>query len=262
MSSSPLFVDTQVGSCDLVEPLRKLHLDIVPTRLESGDLMFEGRGVKGAPVLVGIEFKKLGELIDAFRSARLQGFQVPRMRETYQQSYLLIEGQPRYTRKGQLCHWQSRRGRRQCEVLPGRMTIGELLRRLAVLHLCTGIVPWFTTSRADTLQVISALYHTWTDVDLDEHKSHLELYVPPTASFIASPAQVTFRTFPDLGMRFSKAAERYFHKSITRAANASVEEWAALVTTHKGKTRRLGAKAAQRIVQFCQGEQDDVVQRD
>ena len=253
---SPLFVDTQAGSKELIEPLKRLRLDVVPTRLDSGDLMFEGRGVKGAPVLVGIEYKKLSELVESFRTERLQGFQVPRMRETYQWSYLFIEGSLLYNAKGRLCAWKNYRGHRQLVPCHGQMTVGELLRRLYVLHLCAGVVPWWTRDQRDTLQSISALYHTWTDVDLDEHKSHLALYVPP-APFGASRQRITLSTFPDVGKQFSRVAEKTFQRSIAAASTAPIEEWAALTATARnGSTRRLGMKAAQRIVNFCHGQEE------
>lgn len=248
-----ILVDNRAGSCELIKPLRKLGVEVESTRLAFGDLAWDGRGVKGASVSIGVEFKQLDELVAALRSERLQGYQMRGMRPVYDHSYLLIEGELLYDRAGALQYWIKTEKGRELAPLPGHMSVSELLKRIYVLHLCGGLNPWWTTNRADTLQSIVALYHTWADTDLDAHKSHIAMYEAPPLTPI-SEFRRTVRTLPGVGMRASLAVEQHFKGSLWRASAASVEEWAGIqVVGDNGKTKRLGTTVAQRIYTYCHG---------
>lgn len=244
-----LIVDDRAGSKELIHPLRRLGLDIEAARLDFGDLAWEGRGLKGQTVSIGVEFKHLRELVQALRTERLQGFQLPGMRQTYDHSYLLIEGEWLYDRKGQLL----RRKNRRTITLEGQMSVQELLKRKHVLHLCGGLNPITTLTREDTLQEILALYHTWTDVDLDKHKSHLAIYSAPPLIPI-SDFRGAVKQFPGVGMRMSLAVEKHFKGSLRKAVLAGPDEWADLETVDdEGKRRHFGMKNALKVVAFCKG---------
>jgi ERCC4-type nuclease len=246
-----IFVDYRAGSKELIAPLRKLGLEVEETTLEFGDVMFEGRGEGGGPVLVGIEFKKLEELVDAIRSERLQGYQMLGMRDVYKFSYLMYEGTVYFDKAGAL--QQKKKGRFGKEYfvpMPGSMSVSELIKRVNVLHLCGGLTPIPTQDRTHTLQSILALYRTFTDKDLDKHKSHIAAYEAPPIRPI-NGLRRTLKTFPEIGMKASLAAQLKFG-TLRDAVNATVEEWATLeVLDDKGKARRLGTTVAEKIVCFC-----------
>jgi ERCC4-type nuclease len=245
-----LLVDYREGSHDLVLPLQRMGLEVEETTLEFGDVSFIGRGNKGKAVSVGIEFKKLGEYVASLRSNRLCGHQLIGMRDAYDYSWLLIEGELLYDAKGGL---QRRAGKRKLKPLPGSMGISEYLKRTIVGHLCGGLNPWFSQNRADSLQFIQALYRTWTDVDLDKHRSHLAIYQAPTLIPV-SKTREAFNAWDHIGYAVSKAVEDKFG-SVRAAANASAEEWAALTTTDKnGNKRKLGMKDALKITTFLDGK--------
>lgn len=251
-----LYVDNRAGSSDLTKPLIALGVAVEATRLEFSDVMFEGRGEKGKPVSVGVEFKQLRELVQALRTERLQGYQMPGMRNTLDYSYLLIEGELLYDSKGRLQRREAkgRWSRNQLVLLEGNMTVSELLKRVYVMHLCGGLNPLWTLTRHDTLQAILALYHTWTDTDLDKHKSHLGIYNAPALVPI-SDVRHTFKTLPTIGRRVSLAVEQHFGGSLKRAVNAGVDEWASIqIVDDEGRSRRLGMKAARQIVSYCEGD--------
>ena len=235
-----LLVDFRAGSAELLEPLRKMGLPA-----ESGDIpadiAFEGRGEKGAPVMIGIEFKKLGELVQSLRTQRLQGYQLLKMREHFQFCYLLVEGDLRYDTKGQLLR---RAGRQDFKRLPGAMGVSELLKRLCVLQLCGGLHTIWALTRVDSLHWISALYRTWTDCDLDQHKSHIAIYQAPTLAPVSE-----FRAFisriDGISLRKSLTIEKHFGGSIRRAVNASKAEWM--------KVEGIGPLIAQHINDVMEG---------
>ncbi len=239
-----LLVDRRQGSHELVKPLKKLGLPVEETTLESADVMFEGRGEGGRPVLVGIEYKKLGELVQALRTERLQGHQLLKMQAAYDFNYLLIEGEVLYGPSGILVQPSGYR-RGQTRPIPGKMGVAELLKRLHTLHLRGGLNPLWSRSLPDTLQQITSLYRVWTDCALDEHKSHIAIYRPPALQPISQ-----FRTFVQSleGISFgtSKAIEAHFHGSIKAAVNASREEWL--------KIDGIGPKLATRIIGVFSGK--------
>lgn len=249
-----LLVDSRAGSHELIAPLQQLGLEAEETTLEYGDVTFEGQGEGGKPVHIGLEFKQLRECVASLRTGRLQGHQLPGMQQTYDYSWLLIEGELLFNAKGQLLCASHRRGTRELQRMPGTMGVSEFLKRILVLHLRGGLNPWFTRTRKETLKFIEVLYRTWTDQALDEHKSHLAIYTPPRLVPI-SPFREAVCKWPRIGLRTSKVVEECFGGSLRRAARASVDEWAALTTTDdKGRTKRLGQKAAQEIDRFLEGK--------
>jgi ERCC4-type nuclease len=109
-----ILLDNQEGSYELAfhEPLRSLldpcsnplcsssctwcrgsNRDM--TRLPSGDIMIIGKGPNNSPLSIGIEYKKVGELLDSLHSKRFQGFQHPNMCQDYQICFLLVAGRVR-----------------------------------------------------------------------------------------------------------------------------------------------------------------------
>jgi len=243
-----ILLDRRAGSIELEAPLKAAGLPIDVTTLEHGDLLFQGRGEGGKPVYIGVEYKKLGELVSSLRTGRLQGHQLYGMqRPTFDYSYLLIEGELLYDKYGKLL---KRRGRSSFMLMPGAMSVSELFKRIHVLHLVGGLNPAWVKARRDTVQWIHALYRVWTDSDLDKHKSHLTLYQPPTLIPL-SPFRNTVRIWPGIGIKTSLAVERHFEGSLRRAVQASATEWAEIRTTSdKGKVTRLGEAEAQRLVAF------------
>ena len=246
-----LLIDRREGSHDLVKPLLAMGLPIEEVTLDFGDIAFTGRGNGGKPVEIGVEFKTLSELCSALRTERLTGHQLPGMRKTFDYSWLLIEGELMFNPKGQLLRPSKFRSRKP-KLMEGSIGISEFNKRLLGLHISGGLTPWMTRNRAETLQWIAALYRTWTDKDLNQHDSHIGMYVAPTLVPISDERQALCR-YPGVGMAVSKAAIDKF-KTVRRASNATVHEWAGLQTIDRaGKSRKFGEKMARRVVNFLEG---------
>jgi len=214
-----LLVDERVGSRELCEPLQKLGLPAELTHLEFGDLAFEGRGEAGKLVSIGVELKNMRDLISSIRTDRLPGHQLPGLQRTYDFRWLLIEGLWRSDRKGLLQVESHGRWKK----VQGRMTVSELNKRVLVMLLRGGLVPWYTTTRHQTLEWLRDLYRTWTDVDLDKHQSHLAIYTPLTIRPISTFRQV-ISGLPGIGFKTSLVVEKHF-KTLARAMLASQQEW-------------------------------------
>lgn len=239
-----ILVDDRVGSIDLAEPLRKLGLDVAVTRLMFADVAFSGRGIKGAPVQIGIELKRLEDLTNSLRSGRLGGHQNPGLVTTYDYRWLVVEGDYGVDRQG-------------CMTVAGRfgktrathagMTLSEVEGRLLTMTVTSGLYTRHTTARWQTLRFMQRLYRWWNDTDMDSHKSHL-VSVAPTSPIQLDKFRELLRCLPGVGIGVSRAAKEYFG-SPAAALNGTVDEWAQLCVNG----RKLGKKAAMQIVAFCHG---------
>ena len=235
-----ILVDKRAGSHELKAPLEALGLQVEETTLDFGDLLFQGKRSDEKPVYIAIEHKKIGDLVNSFRTGRLPGHQAIGL-QAFDYRYLLIEGELLYDKRGKLLR---RRGRRDFQAIPGGMTIGELLKRVYREQIEVGLTPVFSRSRRDTLKLIEALYHVWTD----KGHSHIAVYTPPTLVPL-SQFRKTVITLPEIGVRTSAAVEQYFDGSLREAFAAFQHEWASIeITNDKGKVRKLGDKDAAKIV--------------
>lgn len=251
-----ILVDRRVGSKDLLVPLQKAGLDAELDDLQFADVAFMGRGIGGAPLMIGVELKTLADLVQSMTTERLQGFQLPGLLRTYdpdltgQRVYLIVEGEWKTDRNGRLVR---RVGPGLWKPMQGAPPASALRKRLLTLASRAGITVWSTSNRADTVAFVADLYRYWTDKRLDNHRSHLAIYSPDVDSRLLSTPSI-FRQvisgLPGIGMKVVEAAESYFEGSIKRAIMASPKVWAELTTTDReGNPRRFGAKKAEQLLQ-------------
>jgi ERCC4-type nuclease len=230
---------TKKGSPGLWEDLRKTTLPIERSTLDAGDLMFLGRGPEGKEVTVGLEFKKLRDLLQSLRTGRLQGKQLIGLQQ-YDFRYLLVEGEWRSDDKGMVT---VRAGRGIWKPVPGQFRASELDKTLLGLPLRAGVLVWATSTRRDTIRWIKSLYRNWTDNNWKDHTSHVAVYRPPTLVPI-SDFRTTVTTFPGIGLRTSLLVESHFGQSIRRAVGARAKEWS--------KIDGVGVKTAERVDRYLE----------
>lgn len=267
-----IYIDDQAGGRpnktnvprELMTGLEKLGLPVQLRRLKSGDIMFVGRGEKGAPLVVGIEFKKLPDLITSLNSGRLTSVgepgsknegQIPRMLRTFDRSILIIEGDWQRELDGSVSTWKSsgKRGR-----LKGSPNAMELRRRVRSIEVVTGIEVEWAPTRRWTLDFLYTEYRFWTDKDLDSHKSHLAVHVA-TPSFSMSDFRASLQVLlPGIGFAASKVVEQLVpcldeegkpSGSMRRLCLLTFKEWATLeLPDRHGGIKRLGEKRATAIM--------------
>lgn len=249
---SLLLVDGRAGSKELIEPLRELGLPVTRTTLDYGDVAFTGKGRKGKPVDIGIEFKTLNETIGSIRDGRLAGHQLPGLspfteQPTFDYAWLLIEGHWSHDRQGLVSAYS--KYKREWAPVPGKMNASEYEGHLLTYCLNAGVFVRETSSRRDTLRWLCRLYRWWTDKAMDGHKGHMAMHKPTTFIPLNDRRQAMTR-WPGVGVRVSLAAERAFG-SVANAAAANARQWAALEVPEKnGKSRMFGMKNAERVVEF------------
>jgi hypothetical protein len=256
-----LFVDTAVGSKDLVQQFRDMGLPAEPTHLSYADVAFEGRGNDDKHVMVGIELKKMtaksGDLMDSLRSGRLAGHQMLGLTgedRLYDYAWLLIEGAWQIGKQGETLLPVRRNYRTVWEPARGGMHASEMEKRILTLELLGGVRVRHTSARPATLHFIGALYRWFTDTTMDRHTTHLVDHEP--LGFIKlSEFRRAVMKWPGVGVRFSRPVEQHFAGSIRAAANADAQEWAGIVhyDQKQNKSRRFGIKSAEAVVRFLRG---------
>ena len=120
---------------------------------------------------------------------------------------------------------------------------------------------WAQTRRW-TLDFLFALYRTWVDKDLDEHRSHLAIHAPDADSALRLPMS-DFRAclqvlLPSVGFAASKVVEQLVpcldeegkpSGSMRRLCLLTFKDWATLeLPDRHGKVKRLGEKRATAIM--------------
>ena len=257
-----ILVDERIGSRELLAPLQRAGLEAELSHLDFADIAFLGRGIGGAPLMIGVELKRLPDLVQSITTDRLAGHQLPGLLRTYdpdltgQRVYLVVEGEWKTDRNGRLVR---RVGAGMWKPMQGSPPASALRKRLLTLATRAGVTVWMTASRVETVAFLTDLYRFWADSDLDSHRSHLAIYSPDVDSRLLSTPSI-FRQvvaqLPGVGMKVAEAAETYFKGSLYAAMTAS-EVYRANVTTldADGSPRRLGAKTAARIVQAINGKE-------
>lgn len=248
-------VDRRVGSAHL-HPLLPPGLAQLAT-LPYGDVCWYGVGPGGARVGVGVECKRVNDLLQCLHTGRFVGDQLPGMLAVYQYTYLLVEGMTRPGADGALEEWKPwangrggewrmvKAGARGCEwaVWEGHL---ETLRRKTPLRVV------YSTGPQHTAELILTLYKWWAHGGgWDAHTSHTGVHIPPEPSVGGVPRPAYRR----LVLRFAQQlpgvrevlAERVAgaFDTVRDMVRAGVEEWE--------KVEGIGAAKAVAIVSAIHG---------
>jgi len=250
----PLALDPRTGSGDLLRGLELLKVPVVTEILDFGDARIIGRGPGERPVLVGVEIKKLSDLLQCIKDERFTGHQLPGLRAAYEVPVLLVESGMTAAGSRQLLAWN---GRNLAEV-PSRWTFEAVEHFLFSMTYRAGLIVDHTLDRRGTAAWLAAQWSWWTDKAYDEHRSHLGLHaqvrIPADADTLdlalmgrrERRRMLVARALAD-GVGYEKAralAEGF--RSVRAMVNADARE----LETVEG----IGRKLAARIVDEAAGE--------
>jgi ERCC4-type nuclease len=237
-----IYVDTRAGSADLIHPLRTAGLEVEAANLPYGDLQIIGRGPNGRPVLVGVEYKKWADLLACMRSGRFAA-QARGMAQSYEFSWLLVEGRVRPGKKG-IVEEASWRG--TWTEMHGRYTYQEVAAYVTTMAAKAGFQVWRTESLLETIAWIRGFYLWWTAKDWEDHRAHLQFYRAPVSEQFVEPSVVQLMAMALPGIGESKAAAVAETFSSPRAmCNAVEAQWM--------KVEGIGKTLAKRLVALCHG---------
>ena len=206
-----IYLDSRVGSKDLLPLMPKNSSTL--TYLEYGDASFLGRGIDDIPVSVGIERKRLNDMLTSMTTGRLSGHQIPGLMACYDYVYLVVEGLWRANPKDGLLEVPGKGGWRSVKLGARRFMAKELWSYLNTLQICAGVYVWKTGSARATAQWLTNLHAWWTCKPLDAHKSHRAQHVP-FAKLVKQKEPLVQRLaqqiVPGIGHRKSKAIAQRF----------------------------------------------------
>ena len=164
-----ILVDPRMGSAALLQPLVDRGMPAESATLEYGDVAFAGNGPEGT-VLIGIEYKHMGEAISCMTSGRFAGHQLLGMADYYEY-WLLIDDVDRYRtgKEGQLrvCH-----GERWYDVTQGERAISSIAWEHWLLSMQNvgGCKIQRVTTQSHAVEWLEGLY-TWWQKEWSDHRS-------------------------------------------------------------------------------------------
>lgn len=235
-----LLIDPRAGSENYIAPLRALGAPVEIVQLDYADVAFpdaHGRGI-------GLELKKLPDLLSCITTKRFSGHQLPGLVQSYAEVYLIIEGIWRPNPSdGVLEVWRggwvpAGHGKR-------KTMYRDLDAYLTTMEVKGGVRLRRTTSEEETARVVYGLYR-WYEA-IDEHKSHLALKpVARDAALFHTPslAHRIAAELPHLGYQKGAVAAEHFG-SVKAMVNAEAKEWLAV--------EGVGKKIAKEIVEAVNG---------
>jgi hypothetical protein len=97
-----MWVDYRDGSNDLYDHYPEIQRVGIKTTLPGADVMLVGNGPDDTNPLIGVEAKKLWDLVGSMNTGRLQGTQIPALLDNYDVRWLLYYGDYRCGRDGSL----------------------------------------------------------------------------------------------------------------------------------------------------------------
>ena len=178
----------------LFKLLSGYELEVTQARLDYGDACWEGHGPKG-PVLIGVERKRLNDLVSSMQDRRLSGHQLKGMWSQYDYCYLIVEDMWRPDDFGGV---EVHRGGAWRPLYSARgeatgSTFQQLINYLNTLEVLGNVIVLRSFNTRETAAMLAALVKWWAK-EWDEHHSHDEVYAPEQVQAMhRGKALVSFR---------------------------------------------------------------------
>ena len=258
----PLWVDPRDGSgffeTEMRTALWKLRgegVTVKSKRMDAGDLAFLGNGWEEGEeglgsVMVGVEFKNLKDLIGSLESGRMMD-QVRRMLETYDVSWLLVEGIWRCGGNGELEEYAG--GGIWVPFYAGRRRV-EWTYLEGSLHALTEetggrLRVKVSASREQTLRWIYLVWRWWGK-KWEEHKMFESYFAPTEGPVLATRPDLVWQMaalFPGVQGKGKEVSKRFatVREWMRWAGEAREKDWVEVLRGKDGKAYR---KLAEGIV--------------
>ena len=240
-------VDYRVGSEHLVPLLDQMLLPTSIVELTFGDVAFFGNGPEGR-VSIGIEVKRIRDLVNSIRDGRLSGYQLPGMTNHYYACLLIVEGMWQPGDDGRLQIWRS--GQWETLTEPSIM-YAEVDNHLSTLQWEINLRYKRTGSTRETAHVIANQYRRWQKAHGDP-TAHTQFYDSGfEGTFPLKPLGVVERfshaILPGMGLKKCQNAAQAFG-SVVDMALSDESDWR--------KIDGIGSKMAKDMVASIRGQYD------
>lgn len=207
----------------LVTLINRIGVKAEKSDLVYGDIAFEGRGPEGA-IAVGIERKRISDMLNCIDDARYNGHQRIGMKKMYRVSFLLLEAvwKP-HDPNGTLMESQNGGGFFESKYRNNRVVYSKLRRYLFSVALA-GIPVLYTRDMFQTAYDICECYH-YFQKPWHTHTSLLEMQKLniPTLNDKPSVTRQWAAALTGLGLKHSEDAERLFKTPIALATSEPME---------------------------------------
>lgn len=214
-----IYVDRRQGSGDLA----KLWPDAQLGDLKFGDVAILGRGPDGVGTTCGIEIKGLQEIVGDIYAGRFLGYQAPGLRRTYDYCWLVVEGEYKRGKKGELLipHRSGATGKfswSQMNVTGTPVAYDTMLFLLITIAQKAGIFLWMTQTRSQTRVFCQALAAWWMN-SWESHTSLDTFYSPPSGLVPKEHTllRLWLKELQGIGWKRSAAAEESFSSPMDMA---------------------------------------------
>lgn len=243
-----LRLDDRAGSRELYSALLSTGVGPIELcRLPYGDIEFDGLGPDDMPVTIGIEHKRVDDVLKCIQDGRFAGHQLPGLLSRYDYVWLVVEGGTRPGPTGAL--QVEHQSGRWFDAVFGRRTFQcvDFDMWLTGIEVRGGIRIRRTRDQKESASYIAALSRWWQK-PFDQHRTHLAFNQSdrPSQVFLQPPNIVRrmAKELPGIGWERSGAIADVFVDPVAMVA-ATEEEWSGIDgigrTTAKKIMKELGS---------------------
>lgn len=225
-----ILIDDRQGSKELQAHINAgVNSDL--TRLEYGDVAFDGCGPDDTPVLIGVERKAISDLASSIATGRLSGHQLIGLLRCYQYVYIIIDGLWRSNNHSGILEVYRGKGWQPLMFGQRQFMAREITGYINTLTMICNVVVWRVDGIAQAGRWISDLY-AWWQKPWDKHKAHLQFHNQPVPRKVRkeinllppSKVRLVAKEFSSIGWAKSKAiAERF--QTVREFVNATREDF-------------------------------------
>lgn len=244
-----ILIDPRHGSGELLPYFRQLKVpvELSNTEMPAGDFAFEGNSEEGR-ILIGVERKTVKDMMNSIRLERFSGHQLKELMDLYKRWYVIVEGIHRCGADGILEEpykgvW------RPVQTGTIRYMYSRLDNFINSIEETTPVRFKFTHNPQLTAIQVVNLYNFW-DKDYSDHKAADGVHHAPRVEIGRKWTfpRIVAAELPGIGADSALAVARKFG-TIFEMTTATVEEWAEVEVPNGRKTKRIGHKTAQRIME-------------
>lgn len=228
-----ILIDPRAGSHQYLAKIKgKVNCKVEHSSLPSGDFAFDGNGPNGR-IGIGIELKRLDDMLGSMRQGRLAGDQLVNMNGGYGMTYVILQGRYRPDEEGNLTVLRKTRDGMKWVVLDisrGNAAMGRMFKYAELdKHICTleclkhVCMVRAETSLEVTWQVVNR--YLWWQKAWEEHNSGDPIKLQAEVMFNRVSLRRDIATrIPAIGWKRSKDVAVHF-KTTYDMVTASAEEW-------------------------------------
>lgn len=238
-----ILIDPRVGSGDLVPALKALGCPVESQPLDFADCAFVGQG-KDGPVLVGIELKKLNDILACVTTGRFSGHQLPGLVQNYNEIYLVIEGHYRPNPTDGVLEERWGKDWRPVRLGNRQWMYRDFENFLTTIEVRGGVRLRRVRDRQETARVVAGLYRWWNE-DFEDHTAHIAINRSRDSALLVKPS-LRFQVacvLPGLGLMKAGQAAGHFG-SVRDMINADAKEWASLAGIGKTIASKIVAEVS------------------